>query len=63
MKLVVYNLEMTAANKFCTKRNMVILDILLQNTTYVVLFMRSTYIISEFMHHRLVVAMGGGKEV
>ena len=30
-----------------------------KNTTYVVLFMRSTYIISEFTHHRLVVAMGG----
>ena len=37
-----------------------------KNTTYVVLFMHSTctYIISEFTHHRLVVAMGrGGKEV
>ena len=30
-----------------------------KNTTYVVLFMRSTYIISEFTHHRLVVVMGG----
>ena len=30
LKLLVYNLEMTAGNKFCTKRNMVILDILLK---------------------------------
>jgi len=32
-----------------------------KNTTYVVLFMHSTYIISEFTNHRLVVAMGRGR--